>query len=100
MYGIVGSLGTRDGLYYHRRILDAIKARDGPRGGIPHGGARRAYDPEVETQAWRGSGVVLIWAVTPASSRRWSRQDGGATPKLGQHLGSEIRRRGKKDGKA
>jgi GntR family transcriptional regulator, transcriptional repressor for pyruvate dehydrogenase complex len=29
--GIVGSLGTRDGLYYHRRILDAIKARDGPR---------------------------------------------------------------------
>jgi GntR family transcriptional repressor for pyruvate dehydrogenase complex len=31
MYGIVGSLGTRDGLYYHRRILDAIKARDGPR---------------------------------------------------------------------
>jgi GntR family transcriptional repressor for pyruvate dehydrogenase complex len=31
MYGIVGSLGTRDGLYYHRRILDAIKARDGAR---------------------------------------------------------------------
>jgi GntR family transcriptional regulator, transcriptional repressor for pyruvate dehydrogenase complex len=31
MYGIVGSLGTRDGLYYHRRILDAIKARDGTR---------------------------------------------------------------------
>jgi GntR family transcriptional repressor for pyruvate dehydrogenase complex len=30
MYGIVGSLGTRDGLYYHRRILDAIKAQDGP----------------------------------------------------------------------
>jgi GntR family transcriptional regulator, transcriptional repressor for pyruvate dehydrogenase complex len=29
MYGIVDSLGTRDGLYYHRRILDAIKARDG-----------------------------------------------------------------------
>ena len=28
MYGIVGSLGTKDGLYYHRRILDAIKARD------------------------------------------------------------------------
>lgn len=31
MYGIVGTLGTRDGLYYHRRILDAIKARDGAR---------------------------------------------------------------------
>jgi GntR family transcriptional repressor for pyruvate dehydrogenase complex len=31
MYGIVGSLGTRDGLYYHRRILEAIKARDGSR---------------------------------------------------------------------
>jgi GntR family transcriptional repressor for pyruvate dehydrogenase complex len=31
MYGIVGSLGTRDGLYYHRRILDAIEAREGPR---------------------------------------------------------------------
>jgi GntR family transcriptional repressor for pyruvate dehydrogenase complex len=31
MYGIVGSLGTRDGLYYHRRILDAIKARDSSR---------------------------------------------------------------------
>jgi GntR family transcriptional repressor for pyruvate dehydrogenase complex len=30
MYGIVDSLGTRDGLYYHRRILDAIKAQDGP----------------------------------------------------------------------
>jgi GntR family transcriptional repressor for pyruvate dehydrogenase complex len=31
MYAIVGSLGTRDGLYYHRKILDAIQARDGPR---------------------------------------------------------------------
>jgi GntR family transcriptional repressor for pyruvate dehydrogenase complex len=31
MYGIVGSLGTKDGLYYHRRILDAIKDHDGPR---------------------------------------------------------------------
>jgi GntR family transcriptional repressor for pyruvate dehydrogenase complex len=30
MYGIVDSLGTRDGLYYHRRILDAINAQDGP----------------------------------------------------------------------
>jgi GntR family transcriptional regulator, transcriptional repressor for pyruvate dehydrogenase complex len=29
MYGIVDSLGARDGLYYHRRILDAIKAGDG-----------------------------------------------------------------------
>ncbi len=29
MYGIVGSLGAKDGLYYHRRILNAIKARDG-----------------------------------------------------------------------
>jgi len=29
MYGIVDSLGTRDGLYYHRRILDAIRAHDG-----------------------------------------------------------------------
>jgi GntR family transcriptional repressor for pyruvate dehydrogenase complex len=29
MYGIVESLGPRDGLYYHRKILDAIKARDG-----------------------------------------------------------------------
>jgi GntR family transcriptional repressor for pyruvate dehydrogenase complex len=28
MYGIVGELGARDGLLYHRRILDAIKARD------------------------------------------------------------------------
>ena len=28
-------------------------------------------------------GTVLVWAVTPASSRHWSRQDGGATPKLG-----------------
>jgi hypothetical protein len=25
----------------------------------------------------------LIWVVTPASSRHRSRQDGGATPKLG-----------------
>ncbi len=31
MYGIVDSLGTKDGLYYHRRILDAIKARKGSR---------------------------------------------------------------------
>lgn len=30
MYGIVDSLGTKDGLHYHRRILDAIKTRDGP----------------------------------------------------------------------
>jgi GntR family transcriptional regulator, transcriptional repressor for pyruvate dehydrogenase complex len=28
MEGIVESLGVRDGLYYHRKILDAIKARD------------------------------------------------------------------------
>lgn len=28
MYGIVESLGPRDGLYYHRKILDAIKNRD------------------------------------------------------------------------
>jgi len=28
MYSIVGSLGTKDGLHYHRRILDAIKAHD------------------------------------------------------------------------
>ena len=33
MYGIVDSLGTRDGLYYHRRILEAVKARDGVRAG-------------------------------------------------------------------
>ena len=31
MHNIVDSLGSRDGLYYHRRILDAIKARDGSR---------------------------------------------------------------------
>jgi len=31
MYGIVDALGTKDGLYYHRRILDAIKAGNGPR---------------------------------------------------------------------
>ncbi len=31
MYGIVDSLGTKDGLYYHRKILDAIKARKGSR---------------------------------------------------------------------
>lgn len=31
MYGIVDSLGTRDGLLYHRKILDAIKAHDGLR---------------------------------------------------------------------
>jgi GntR family transcriptional repressor for pyruvate dehydrogenase complex len=31
MFGIVDSLGTKDGLYYHRRILDAIKTGDGPR---------------------------------------------------------------------
>jgi GntR family transcriptional repressor for pyruvate dehydrogenase complex len=30
MYGIVESLGPRDGLYYHRKILDAIKNRDVP----------------------------------------------------------------------
>jgi GntR family transcriptional repressor for pyruvate dehydrogenase complex len=30
MYGIVDLLGTKDGLNYHRRILDAIKAQDGP----------------------------------------------------------------------
>lgn len=28
MYGIVESLGPRDGLYYHRKILDAIISRD------------------------------------------------------------------------
>ena len=28
MYGIVGELGVKDGLFYHRRILDAIKAGD------------------------------------------------------------------------
>lgn len=31
MYGIVDSLGAKDGLQYHRSILDAIKARDGVR---------------------------------------------------------------------
>ncbi len=31
MYGIVDSLGTKDGLHYHRKILDAIKARKGSR---------------------------------------------------------------------
>jgi 4-diphosphocytidyl-2-C-methyl-D-erythritol kinase len=30
-------------------------------------------------------GSVLIRAVTPASSRHWGRQDGGATSKLGRH---------------
>jgi GntR family transcriptional repressor for pyruvate dehydrogenase complex len=30
MYGVVGLLGTKDGLNYHRKILDAIKAHDGP----------------------------------------------------------------------
>jgi GntR family transcriptional repressor for pyruvate dehydrogenase complex len=30
MYGIVESLGPRDGLYYHRKILDAIMNRDVP----------------------------------------------------------------------
>ena len=30
MYGVVDLLGTKDGLNYHRRILDAIKAQDGP----------------------------------------------------------------------
>ena len=30
MYGIVESLGPKDGLYYHRKILDAIIARDVP----------------------------------------------------------------------
>ncbi len=30
MYGIVESLGTRDGLDYHGRIIDAIKGRNGP----------------------------------------------------------------------
>ena len=32
MYGIVESLGPRDGLYYHRKILDAIIDRDVPLG--------------------------------------------------------------------
>jgi GntR family transcriptional regulator, transcriptional repressor for pyruvate dehydrogenase complex len=31
MYGIVDSLGTKDGLHYHRMILEAIKSRDGGR---------------------------------------------------------------------
>jgi GntR family transcriptional repressor for pyruvate dehydrogenase complex len=31
MYGIVDALGTRDGLTYHRKILDAITAGNGPR---------------------------------------------------------------------
>ena len=30
MYGIVRELGVKDGLLYHRKILDAIKARDEP----------------------------------------------------------------------
>ena len=30
MYGIVESLGPKDGLFYHRKILDAIIARDVP----------------------------------------------------------------------
>lgn len=29
MYGIVDSLGTKDGLYYHRKILEAVKDRKG-----------------------------------------------------------------------
>ncbi|MCX7029351.1 MAG: hypothetical protein NTU62_04430 [Spirochaetes bacterium] len=29
MEEIVGALGTADGLAYHRRILDALKCRDG-----------------------------------------------------------------------
>ena len=36
-------------------------------------------------------GSVLIWPVTPASSRQWSRQDGGATTKLGdQRLSATV----------
>ena len=31
MYGIVDTLGTKDGLYYHGRILNAIQAGDGLR---------------------------------------------------------------------
>jgi GntR family transcriptional repressor for pyruvate dehydrogenase complex len=53
MYGIVGSLGTRDGLYYHRRILDAIKARDGLR-------AESLMEEHVER-----------------TIRRWKRKHGG-----------------------
>jgi len=34
-------------------------------------------------RACRGS--VLIWPVAPASSRHWSRQDGGATANLGYY---------------
>ena len=30
MYGTVESLGPKDGLYHHRKILDALIDRDGP----------------------------------------------------------------------
>ena len=38
---------------------------------------------DCQELGWAGS--ALSWPVTPASSRQWSRQDGGAATKLGQH---------------
>ncbi|MGD0127028.1 MAG: hypothetical protein ABSF46_16845 [Terriglobia bacterium] len=44
-----------------------------------------------ELLAWLAKYVIaLIWPVTPASSRQWSRQDVCATAKLGQHDTAEI----------
>ncbi len=59
MYGIVDSLGTKDGLYYHRRILDAIKAGDGPK-------AESLMEEHVERTIQRLKSKVG-WPILPAS---------------------------------
>ncbi len=78
-------------------LAPALNSRLLPEGEIVHD--RYVYLPSVGfalllglalRQALRLSrsalvGTVLIGVVTPASSRHRSRQDGGATPKLGQH---------------
>ena len=65
MYGIVDSLGTRDGLYYHRRILDAIKARDGAR-------AESLMEEHVQRT------ICRVKRKRGGESRTWRRTDGKA----------------------
>ena len=65
MYGIVDSLGTRDGLYYHRRILDAIKARDGAR-------AESLMEEHVQRT------ICRVKRKRGGENRTWRRTDGKA----------------------
>ena len=45
--------------------------------------------PLAGPEATQAKASVLVWPLTPASSRPWSRQDGGATTKSGKRQRSK-----------